>query len=182
MKYLALLALLVLLSPATQAQDERKTTMTASKKSDRVSPQKSSTSTYGDLQVNLEYSSPGVKNRNIWGELVPYGKVWRTGANEASTIEFSRDVMIHGKRVRAGKYALFTIPGENEWQVILNTEPDQWGAFKYDEAKDAMRFSIKPEQTEFTERLAIDANADEQKKCIRIRLAWEKLSLSWEVQ
>jgi hypothetical protein len=165
------------------AQQTSKTAMTASRTADRVSPPKSVTASQADLKLSIEYSSPGVKGRSIWGELVPYGKVWRTGANEASTIEFSRDVLIDGKRVRAGKYALFSIPGEQEWTIILNTNPDQWGAFKYDETKDALRFSVKPQKApQFNERLTFEAKGDDKTGLITVAFLWENLMLNWEVK
>jgi hypothetical protein len=176
-------AALLVLSSAVVAQDAKKSSMTATRRSERVSPLKTVSASLADLQMSIEYSSPAVKGRTIWGELVPYGKIWRTGANEATTIEFNRDVLVNGNRLRAGKYALFTIPGEQEWTVMLNTAPDQWGAFKYDEAKDALRFTVKPEKaSSFNERLTFEVKNDEQKKAITVTLLWENLTISWEVK
>ncbi|MDX1702488.1 MAG: DUF2911 domain-containing protein, partial [Melioribacteraceae bacterium] len=86
----------------------------------RLSPKSFVGQTIGYTKVMINYGSPGVKERSIWGGLVPYGEVWRTGANEATTIEFDSDVFIEGNKVAAGKYSLFTIPGEDKWTVILN--------------------------------------------------------------
>ncbi len=86
--------------------------------------------------VSVSYGQPSKKNRKIFGELVPYGQVWRTGANEATEITFDTDVDFGGTEVKAGTYTLFTIPGEDEWEVILNSSRKQWGAFQYDKIKD----------------------------------------------
>ena len=83
----------------------------------RQSPPATAMNKVADVSIKVDYSQPSVKDRTIWGDLVPYEKVWRTGANEATTIEFSKDVSVDGKKISAGKYALFTIPGPNEWIV-----------------------------------------------------------------
>ncbi|SOE21530.1 Protein of unknown function [Spirosomataceae bacterium TFI 002] len=93
--------------------------------------------------VTVNYSAPSKKGRDVFGALVPYGKVWRTGANDATTITFKKDVNFGGARVKAGTYSLFTIPGEKEWSVILNSEAKQWGAYKYDEKKNVAEVKVK---------------------------------------
>jgi hypothetical protein len=94
----------------------------------------------GDEAVlKVIYSRPQMKGREIFGEKVPYGKVWRTGANEATEIKVYEDVTIGGKTLPAGHYALFTIPNENEWTVIFNSALDYWGAYNYDESQDVLR-------------------------------------------
>jgi hypothetical protein len=85
--------------------------------------------------VKISYGQPSKRNREIFGKLVPYGEVWRTGANEATEITFAKDATFGGKPVKAGTYTLFTIPGEKEWTFILNSTLKQWGAFKYDQIK-----------------------------------------------
>src|SRR6476659_2856969 len=77
--------------------------------------------------LTITYGSPSVKGRKIWGGLVPYDKVWRAGANEATQIETDKDLVVEGKKLPAGKYSLYTIPGENEWQIIINSQTGQWG-------------------------------------------------------
>jgi hypothetical protein len=89
--------------------------------------------------VRVTYSRPIKNNREVFGKLVPYGKVWRTGANENTEIKFYQDVEFGGKKVKAGSYSLFTIPGEKEWTVILNSDLDYWGAYKYNEKNDIAR-------------------------------------------
>jgi len=98
---------------------------------------------FGLGKITLTYSRPNVKGRKIFGGLQPYGEVWRTGANTATTIEFSEDVIIEGNKVPAGKYGLFTIPGENEWTIILNKTWKQWGAYSYKQSDDLLRFTVK---------------------------------------
>lgn len=99
---------------------------------------------FGLGKITVTYSKPNIKGRKIFGGLVPYGEVWRTGANSATLIEFSEDVIIEGNKVPAGKYGLFTIPGENEWTVILSKTWKQWGAYTYKQADDFLRFTVKP--------------------------------------
>lgn len=106
----------------------------------RVSPARSITGKIKDVTVTINYSSPSVKGRKIWGGLVPYDKVWRAGANEATTIETDKDIQLSGNILPAGKYGFFLVPVEkNEWIAVFNKEPNQWGAFKYDETKDQLR-------------------------------------------
>lgn len=98
-------------------------------------PPKSPRVTAEGKDVKVDYGQPSKRGRVIFGQLEPYGKVWRTGANEATEITFKKDVTFGGQRVKAGTYTLFTIPNENEWTVILNPELKQWGAFGYDKIK-----------------------------------------------
>lgn len=109
----------------------------------RVSQKSSLMQTVGLTDVTITYSRPGVKGRKIFGGLVPYGQVWRTGANEATTIAFSDDVDIDGQPLPKGTYSLYTIPNENEWTIIFNKVPDQWGTI-YDQKQDALRVTVKP--------------------------------------
>jgi hypothetical protein len=100
----------------------------------------------GLTDIEIDYSRPSVKGRKIFGELVPYGKVWRTGANQATKVIFSTPVKLNGTEVPAGTYALMTIPGPDEWTVIINKMAEQWGAYKYDEKADVARIKTKPVQ------------------------------------
>lgn len=161
MKKLITLCLAAFMSFAltTEAQDMKK----------RKSPMQTTNGKAAGSEITITYSSPSVKGRTIWGDLVSYDKVWRTGANEATTFETSEDIMVEGKRLAAGKYALFTIPGEKEWTIIFNTESKQWGAYKYDESKDALRVSAKPMKGEHEEMMMIKLNDD------KMIIAWEKL-------
>ena len=111
----------------------------------RISPPQSVAGKVSSATIAINYSSPSVKGRAIWGALVPYDKVWRAGANEATTFETDMDIKVEGKLLPAGKYSFFLLPRENaEWTAIFNKEANQWGAFKYDESKDQLRVDIKP--------------------------------------
>lgn len=145
-------------------------------KSNRPSPPAVATGKIGETNVTIDYSSPAVKNRTVWGELVPYGKVWRAGANEATTIEFSRDVTVEGRHLAKGKYSLYTIPGENQWTVIFNKAVGQWGT-EYDERRDALRVNVKPRKTsKMQERLAYVVAKN------GILLRWEYLEIPIKIK
>ncbi len=143
----------------------------------RVSPKASVSYTIGLTEVAVNYSSPAVKERLIWGGVVPYDKVWRGGANEATTVSFSTDVNIEGQTLRAGKYALFFIPGEKEWTVIFNKKTDQWGASSYDEALDEVRFTVEPKMNEGLQERLIYTIHDMKMDMGYIKLSWEKMRL-----
>ena len=147
----------------------------------RVSPLASVRQRIGVTDVTVTYGSPEVKGREIWGGLVPYNKVWRTGANECTTIEFSTDVMIDGKTVHAGKYGLFTLPTENDWTIILNSDAGQWGAYDYDESKDVLRFAVSPQAIGHHERLTVIVN-ELSENSGTINIEWEKLKISFPVK
>ncbi|MEM6299959.1 MAG: DUF2911 domain-containing protein [Bacteroidota bacterium] len=146
-------------------------------KSNRPSPPAVAEGMIGETEVRIDYSQPAVKERKIWGELVPYGKIWRTGANEATTIEFSKDVMIEGQELKAGKYALFTIPTEGAWTFIFNTEADQWGSYNHKEDKDVLRVEVRPaESEEMMERMTFKIQDE------KVHLFWDKLHVAFEVE
>lgn len=98
----------------------------------------------GLTDVSVDYSRPSTKGRKIFGELVPFGEVWRTGANGATILSFSTDVEIDGKKVPQGQYALYSIPGKSEWTIILSKDTKLWGAIGYDPKNDLMRFQVEP--------------------------------------
>ena len=138
------------------------------------SPHRTAMATVNGTHVHIEYSSPGVKGRAIWGGLVAYDKVWVTGAHKATTVQFSKDVMINGTKITAGQYAFFTIPGKEKWIVILNTHYDQHQADDYNEKEDVVRVDVKPEEHNMTQRLTyvvekIDGKSGE------IKMQWEKM-------
>ena len=93
----------------------------------RQSPKVDATGKIGRANVTISYSSPAVKGRKVWGEVVPYGKVWRAGANEATILQTDKDLTVQGKKLPAGKYSIYAIPGEKEWQMIFNSQTGQWG-------------------------------------------------------
>jgi hypothetical protein len=143
----------------------------------RLSPKASVGYTIGLTDVNLTYGAPAVKGRPIWGGVVPYGKVWRGGANEATTIEFSTDVNVEGQNLKAGKYGLFFIPDSNEWTVIFNKKSDQWGAYGYEESDDVLRINVTPKMNEgMQERLTYTIH-DMKMDMGYVKLSWEKMRL-----
>jgi hypothetical protein len=128
----------------------------------------------GLTDVEIVYSRPGVKGREIFGGLVSYGEVWRTGANTATKVTFSTPVKINGTEVPAGAYGLFTIPGENEWTVILSKGSGQWGAYRYDAKDDQLRVKAKPVKlAETVETFTIGIN-DIRDESATLNLMWEK--------
>lgn len=113
----------------------------------------------GLTDIEVVYSRPGVKNREIFGNVVPYGKVWRTGANAATKLVFSTPVKLNGTEIPAGTYALMTIPGKDEWTIIINKGSEQWGSYKYDEKSDIARIKAKPVKIDWKmESFAIEFN------------------------
>jgi len=98
--------------------------------------------------ARVTYSRPTKNGREVFGKLIPYGKVWRTGANEATEIKFYQDATIQGKKVKAGTYTLFTIPGASEWTIILNSDMDHWGAYSYNEASDVLRVNVPAKKSD----------------------------------
>jgi hypothetical protein len=130
------------------------------------------------VNIKINYNSPRVRDRIIWGDLVAYDKIWRTGANEATVLEVSKDVRIDGKKVPAGQYALFTIPKKGEpWTVILNKVAEQWGAYKYDEGQDLMRFSVDTKRViDLKEEMTFDID-----DAGNVIFTWEYLSFQFEV-
>jgi hypothetical protein len=147
----------------------------------RISPKASIAQTVGFTDITISYSRPGVKGRKIWGGLVPYDKVWRAGANEATKFTFSTDVTIEGKKLPAGSYSFFTIPGKDKWTIIFNKVADQWGAFEYNEAEDALRITVKPEKNNFTEWLRYEITKTSDTTAT-ISLEWEKLKIPFNVE
>ena len=129
--------------------------------------------TIDGVNVTLEYGRPKVKGRQIWGGLVPFDKVWRTGADEATTFTISKDTCVEGKKLAAGTYSLFTIPGKTEWTIIFNKVAKQWGAFKYDSGQDALRVKVKPEAAEHVEEMTFKIIGN------KVVLLWEKQSVSF---
>lgn len=128
-----------------------------------------------DNKVTVQWGSPSVKGREIWGMIVPYNEVWRSGANEATTIEFEKDVLINDMPLKAGKYGLFMIPTNGAWTIIFNSVWNQWGAFEYDSEKDALRIQVKPENSTHVENLEYRIEA------YGISFYWEKIRIQFDV-
>jgi hypothetical protein len=142
------------------------------------SPPATAENTVDGVTITINYHSPKVKERTIWGELVPYDKVWRTGANNATTIEVSENVKIGKNKMPKGKYALFTIPKIGDtWTVIINKVADQWGAYNYKETEDLFRFDVSVERTlENNESLKFDVKGDGT-----VVFTWEYKSFSFKI-
>lgn len=135
-----------------------------------ASPRDSVSGKIGSAKVSVNYGSPSVKGRKIWGDLVPYGKVWRAGANEATTFTTDKAIKVEGKELAAGSYGVFVIPNENEWIIIFNKTPKQWGAYEYKEKDDALRVTVKPaKSTTLSERLTYKITPN------GLTLNWENL-------
>ncbi len=178
------LMFLLLVSFTTQAQQSKKP---------RASLKAGVSQTIGiDTDISIVYCRPGVKGRKIWGSLVPYGLApggkesdnkpypWRGGANEATTFEISKDVMIDGHKLPAGIYSMHFIPSEKDWTVIFNKDAKQWGSFHYDKSKDALRITVTPVEAPFTEWLTYGFDNLAGTSCTAY-LQWEKLRVPFKV-
>jgi len=171
----------------------------------RPSPKASVMQTVGVTDVSIVYSRPGVKGRKIWGEapagaaagtatldnqmtrpkdavIVPYGHVWRTGANEATQFKVTDDVLINGQPLPAGSYSLHTIPGPAEWTIIFNKDDGQWGSFTYDEKKDALRVKAKPETVADNQEWLAYSIEPEAANSARVNIRWERLRVPFTVE
>lgn len=149
-------------------------------KSKRPSPPASvAVTTTAGVTITINYSRPSLKGRQLGSvDFVPLGQVWRTGANEATTVEISRDATIEGKALPAGKYSLFTIPGESESTIIFNKQWEQWGAFKYNEADDALRVTVPTQQNGASiEQFTITAGKEG-----KVSLTWGNWLLAFTVK
>ena len=171
----------------------------------RPSPKASVTQTVGVTDITITYGRPGVKGRTIWGDppagapagaatlddgrvrpkdaaVVPYGRVWRTGANEATTFQVTDDVLVNGQPLKAGTYSIHTIPGRDEWTIIFNSDPGQWGSFAYDVKKDVLRVKVRPQTAADSQEwmaFQIDPVAE---NAARVNLRWERLTVPFTVE
>lgn len=132
----------------------------------------------GLTDFEIAYSRPGVKGREIFGSLESYGQVWRTGANAATKITFNTPIKFGGADVAAGTYALFTVPGDGEWTVILNSVADQWGAFTYDETKDVLRVPAKSVALEHSVESLLIWFDDLRDESATLKITWENITVS----
>ena len=135
-----------------------------------ASPRDSVSASLAGAVFTINYGSPAVKGRAIWGRLVPYGQVWRAGANEATRFRISKPIKIQGKFLVAGEYGLFAIPGEKQWTIIFNKVADQWGAYEYSSKEDALRVTVTPEYKE-----EVQEHLNYQLKDNRVIMRWEHL-------
>jgi len=170
----------------------------------RPSQKASATQTIGVTDVTIVYSRPATKGRKIWGDwptavageatlddqdtrpagapIVPYGHIWRTGANEATLFTVTDDVLINGQPLAAGTYSLHSIPGKDEWTIIFNTVAEQLGSFDYDSKKDALRVKTKPEVSDLSQEF-LDISLDPVKDNSAVaRIKWEKVSVPFTIE
>ncbi len=146
------------------------------------SPSASFSQTLGFTKIKVEYARPGAKGREVFGKLIPYGEIWRTGASDCSTISFNEEVTIGGKKIAKGKYSLFSIPNVEQWTIILNTDTTLHGTSGYDDKKDVHRFTIKPEKSaRFYETFTIELS-DIVKDNGLLYLIWENTMAKFEIQ
>ncbi len=163
-KFIISALLLAALSPFATAQDMKLPAPSPS----AVIKQDFSTS-----QIEISYSRPAMRDRTIFGDLVPYGKVWRTGANSATKITFGEDVSLNGKALKAGTYALYTVPGETKWKVMLNTGTSNWGVSGFDAKDDVLEFEVPVTKTEKAVQSFTISVANLSPTSCDIILAWE---------
>lgn len=156
---------------------------TAQIKTPAASPSAKISQTVGLTDITVEYSRPSVKGRTIFGGLVPYGEMWRTGANKNTIVTFSAPVKIGGKDLKAGSYSIFTVPGQTEWEVIFYTDTENWGVpEKWDAAKEAVRFKVKPESFPFNiESFMVDLG-DLTNESLTMGIGWEKTWVGFPIK
>lgn len=146
----------------------------------RESQRQSVSQTIGDTTVTIVYHRPNVKAREVWGNLVPYDEVWRTGANENTTFETTNDLKINGKILPKGKYGLHTIPTKGEWTIIFNKVNNEWGSFKYDAKQDALRVTAKPINAAFQETMSLGFE-NAKPTMADVVIAWDKLKIPFTI-
>jgi tetratricopeptide (TPR) repeat protein len=146
----------------------------------RVSQRGTVSQRIGLTDITITYSRPEVGGREIWGKIVPYGKVWRAGANENTTINFTDDVSIEGKALAAGTYGLHTIPDKDQWTIIFSKNSASWGSFSYDEKEDALRVTTKPQPADFREALTYTFE-EVKPDSTAATLRWEKLAVPFHI-
>jgi hypothetical protein len=170
--FLSLLLISIFCSVTLMAQEKEK-----EDKSKRPSPPAKAEGIVDGAKIVVDYSKPSAKGRKMLGGIEPFGKVWRTGANEATTFEVDKNVKIEGKELPKGKYSLFTIPGETEWTIIFNKTIEQWGAYEYKEAEDALRVTVKPGKSDkFVETFSISVEGN------KVLLRWENTQVAFAVK
>jgi hypothetical protein len=187
-QFLTVLTIGVVLATATPADAQRK------KKAPDVSQGATVSQTIGvDDSVTIVYHRPGVKGRNVWegmsdnaqiGRLVPFNenpRPWRAGANEATTIEFTSDVLVEGQALPAGKYALFLVPTKGDWTVIFSKQARQWGSFRYNKEDDALRVTVTPEEAPHREWLQYGFENLGAWSC-NAYMHWEKIKVSFTIE
>jgi tetratricopeptide (TPR) repeat protein len=146
----------------------------------QASPAATLSQVVGLTDITIDYHRPAVNKRKVWGDLVPYGQVWRAGANENTTIDFSSPVTVGGKTIPAGKYGLHMLPTEKDWSVMLSSTATAWGSFSYDEKEDVVRFSVTPKPADFEERLEYRFE-NPTDTSVDVVMQWEKLAVAFPI-
>jgi len=146
----------------------------------RVSQRATVTQRIGLTDITITYHRPAVGGREIWDKVVPYGKVWRAGANENTTINFADDVSVEGKLLAAGTYGLHMIPDKDQWTVIFSKNATSWGSFSYDEKEDALRVTVKPQPADFREFVTYTFE-EVKPDSAAATLRWEKLAVPFHI-
>jgi hypothetical protein len=149
----------------------------------RISPLAIASARYKEHYIKIVYSQPQKRGREIFGKLVPYGQVWRTGANEATEILLTKDILINNQPLKAGTYAFFTIPDKDKWKIILNADLGMWGAYNYNPKMDVLSFDVVsqtiPGETVFE---LFTIQIDQKTDTAEISLLWDKTKVSFPVQ
>jgi Protein of unknown function (DUF2911) len=138
------------------------------------------TQTVGDTKISIVYHRPNAKGREVWGKLVPYGEVWRTGANDNTTFEVTNDVTINGQPLPKGKYGLHTIPNKTDWIFIFSKVNNIWGSFDYDQKNDALRVKVMPTKVPMQETMSLGFG-EVTVNATKVEVAWEKLKVGFGV-
>ncbi|NBA86422.1 DUF2911 domain-containing protein [Emticicia sp. CRIBPO] len=147
-----------------------------------ASPASTITQGVGLTSVSITYNRPSVKGRKIFGNLTPYGKVWRTGANQITSIKFGEDLLVNGKTLKAGSYGLYTVPGEKTWKIIFNSDDKQWGAYAYDPAKDVYSFEVPAiKLKDLVENMTI-AFVDFTPTTTNVQISWENTAVKFKLE
>jgi hypothetical protein len=147
-----------------------------------ASPKATVSQTIGLTDISVNYHTPSTRGREIWGKLVPFGKVWRTGANEATLVTFSDDVVVQGEKLPAGTYSLFTIPESHDnWTIIFNKNPNQWGAFDYKENEDVLRVPVQAIPGDFHETLFFSFT-NIKPTSGELNINWEKIRIPIKIE
>jgi len=146
----------------------------------RLSQRASVTQRIGLTDITIVYHRPAVGGREVWGKAVPYGKVWRAGANENTTITFADDVTVEGKALAAGTYGLHTIPDKDQWTIAFSKNSTSWGSFSYDEKEDALRVTVKPHAADASEQLTYTFDEVKPDSAVAT-LRWEKVAVPFQI-
>lgn len=169
---IALFISVLLISPALHAQELLKR---------RPSPLAIASVRYKDHYVKITYSQPQRHNRKIFGELVPFGKVWRTGANEATEITTTQDILFGPEVLNAGTYSVFTIPEKDQWTIIINADVGLWGAYNYNAEKDIRRFVVPVQDTDEAYE-AFTIRFDQQNELANLLMIWDRTKVSIPIE